>query len=102
MLRRQPTSTFFPYTTLFRSGQWLYFFSNRDHGKPQIWKMPSAGGPAVQVTKNGGWLGLESMDGRFLYFSRQAMAAEETADIWRDRKSTRLNSSHSSISYAVF
>jgi Tol biopolymer transport system component/DNA-binding winged helix-turn-helix (wHTH) protein len=53
-----------------RDGQWLYFASRRGAGRSrfQIWKLPVKGGSPVQVTKNGGIYGLESSDGRFLYF----------------------------------
>jgi Tol biopolymer transport system component len=47
--------------------RWLYFASDRT-GKEQIYKMPSAGGVAVQVTKGGGFPpAVESADGNFLY-----------------------------------
>lgn len=51
-----------------RDGRWIYFWSNRG-GSDNIWKMPSAGGKAEQVTKEGCVLpgGCESSDGRFLY-----------------------------------
>jgi len=50
-----------------RDGRWIYFQSDRS-GSPQIWKMPAEGGSARQVTKNGGWYGEESYDGKYLYF----------------------------------
>src|SRR2546430_13652486 len=76
MIRRPPRSTLFPYTTLFRSRQDLRHVL-RIPGKRHL--------PALR-------LGLEPLE-RF--------AAEERM-IEADRKSTRLNSSHSQISYAVF
>src|SRR2546429_5449973 len=60
MIRRPPRSTLFPYTTLFRSRQHVYFHRPQFHGN---------------------------------VLARQAVG---------DRKSTRLNSSHGYISYAVF
>src|SRR4051794_41318675 len=77
MIRRPPRSTLFPYTTLFRSS---------------IRRAPSdlAGctGPQLATTENG-----EVPPGaRRLQWERG----------FEDRKSTRLNSSHPSISYAVF
>src|SRR2546430_10313345 len=75
MIRRPPRSTLFPYTTLFRSS---------DRG--------FAGLPAVDrsgPSENGG-------PGSGLREEGKAIAAPG------DRKSTRLNSSHSQISYAVF
>jgi eukaryotic-like serine/threonine-protein kinase len=52
-----------------RDGQWIYFCSNRS-GTRQIWKMASAGGPAVQVTTLGGFDNIESPDGKFLYYAK--------------------------------
>ncbi len=46
-----------------RDGRWIYFGDDS-----QIWKVPVAGGPQLQVTKAGGDWGLESTDGRFLYY----------------------------------
>src|SRR2546430_11744938 len=74
MIRRPPRSTLFPYTTLFRS---------LHQGPPAL----RARGPPVRL--------------------RPARAAASTVlrarvQARRDRKSTRLNSSHSQISYAVF
>src|SRR5690554_7156019 len=72
MIRRPPRSTLFPYTTLFRSP----YFQHLQHlGFSAIMNFPTVG----------------LIDGRF----RQEL--EDT-----DRKSTRLNSSHVRISYAVF
>src|SRR5438309_5495261 len=75
MLRRPPRSTLFPYTTLFRSNQ----------------------------------LGLAAENRRLLQqlvYSRNEWASTFSSIpdyiLVQDRKSTRLNSSHSSISYAVF
>ena len=36
-------------------------------GEPQVWKMPVDGGEQVQVTPTGGFIAVESPDGRFLY-----------------------------------
>jgi len=52
-----------------RDGQWVYFSSRRT-GQWQIWKIPLAGGEAVQVTAKGGYVGFESTDGSELYFSK--------------------------------
>src|SRR5690348_17418706 len=77
MSRRPPRSTLFPYTTLFRS----HF---RRVGLGDIGQHPYA----AQVG-----------DGIELRLRHDLLAGEGVA---RDRKSTRLNSSHPSISYAVF
>jgi Tol biopolymer transport system component len=52
-------------------GKWIYFGSNRG-GNFQLWKMPSRGGEAVQITKKGGYAPLESSDGQFLYYARRS------------------------------
>src|SRR5688500_19870601 len=88
MLRRPPTSTLFPYTTLFRSeriGGRLHFPSCRaglGEGRPS----GSAGDPT----------------GDALPFGTNEAHAADAHPRATDRKSTRLNSSHLVISYAVF
>src|SRR3712207_8926219 len=81
MIRRPPRSTLFPYTTLFRSGR----------GGDRI---GGAGRPTHSAAA--------SADGREV--PRAARRLQELRKIVpdRDRKSTRLNSSHANISYAVF
>src|SRR2546430_7244982 len=74
MIRRPPRSTLFPYTTLFRS--------HHVRGRPR------RGGAPEPVLRLAGLALLE-----------QLLALDQGA---QDRKSTRLNSSHSQISYAVF
>ena len=59
-----------------RDGKWVYFTSRRT-GQYQIWKAPQAGGEEVQVTKTGGSVGFESIDGRSLIFSKS-----EDGGIW--------------------
>src|SRR2546422_6865877 len=84
MIRRPPRSTLFPYTTLFRS--------IADWGNHRI-RMIQGTGAITTVVGNGkeGFAG----DGR------NAKKAKLRNPIG-DRKSTRLNSSHGYISYAVF
>src|SRR5438128_3342410 len=82
MLQRPPSSTLFPYTTLFRSND---------------------GGANVSVNGGETWTGQA-------YPTAQLYHLATTRDVpchvcgaqQEDRKSTRLNSSHGSISYAVF
>src|SRR3712207_9251806 len=74
MIRRPPRSTLFPYTTLFRS-------------------LCQAKGITLSLV-NGADLDFSSAAGRFV--------ADALGSVARDRKSTRLNSSHANISYAVF
>ena len=59
-------------------GQSIYFRSNRS-GREEIWKMSRAGGPAVQVTREGAFEALESPDGKTLYFVR----ARSVNGLWR-------------------
>src|SRR2546428_1692159 len=76
MIRRPPRSTLFPYTTLFRS------LVGEVKGRPK------------------------HLYGIYQKMERQAISFEEVYDLAAvhllDRKSTRLNSSHDQISYAVF
>jgi Tol biopolymer transport system component/DNA-binding winged helix-turn-helix (wHTH) protein len=60
-----------------RDGKSIYFYSDRG-GSFQIWKIQLNGGPAVQITKNGGVFATESSDGRFLYYSKLGVAG-----IWK-------------------
>src|SRR5438477_2110004 len=83
MIRRPPRSTLFPYTTLFRSGE----------GKRE--RPRRAGARGGRGGRGGGPRGA-GRGGRM----RRGGAGREARG--RDRKSTRLNSSHMSISYAVF
>src|SRR5260221_6783419 len=84
MIRRPPRSTLFPYTTLFRSQVIVpALLEALDHPEP-------------------GW---RAMVAKFLLrYPREAIPPLVSLldDFERDRKSTRLNSSHTVISYAVF
>jgi Tol biopolymer transport system component/DNA-binding winged helix-turn-helix (wHTH) protein len=62
-----------------RDGKWIYFASPRS-GAWQVWKMPSAGGDAMQVTEHGGHTALESPDGKYLYYSKSPWPEPE---VWR-------------------
>src|SRR3712207_7225201 len=84
MIRRPPRSTLFPYTTLFRS-------------------------KARRVHRDGIWFqGLRYLDLTLAAYVGEAVTIRydprDLAEIrvFQDRKSTRLNSSHANISYAVF
>jgi dipeptidyl aminopeptidase/acylaminoacyl peptidase len=50
-------------------GKYIYFASDRS-GEQQIWKVPTEGGPAVQVTRQGGFVAFESGDGKYLYYCK--------------------------------
>src|SRR2546430_12393725 len=91
MIRRPPRSTLFPYTTLFRSSAnaappavaELFLDADRMSRRQVFHPQPARD-----------WLKSKSLpDGR---------DGRRRTRRWRDRKSTRLNSSHSQISYAVF
>jgi Tol biopolymer transport system component/serine/threonine protein kinase len=61
-----------------RDGRWIYFGSNRS-GRMEIWKMPADGGEARQVTKDGGSVAYESIDSKFLYYTK----GRNVVGIWR-------------------
>jgi 6-phosphogluconolactonase (cycloisomerase 2 family) len=61
-----------------QDGRWIYFVSELS-GNWEVWKIPSEGGEAVQVTRDGGGAPAVSPDGRYLYYSKGAVAAS----IWR-------------------
>src|SRR2546427_4821307 len=84
MIRRPPRSTLFPYTTLFRSD------------RTDMQRLASGHQAALNdlMERHGPKL--------FNYLIRCLQNEEDAADTAQDRKSTRLNSSHSQISYAVF
>ena len=50
-------------------GNWIYFGSNRT-GDWQLWKAPVEGGEPIRITKQGGREGVESGDGKFLYYTK--------------------------------
>lgn len=58
-------------------GKFIYFASNRD-GAWQTWKVPAAGGQPQQVIMNGGYLAMESPDGKWLYFTKA-----DDSGLWR-------------------
>ncbi len=64
-LTHEPSAEYDP--TWSRDGRWVYFFSERG-GSQQIWKIPSEGSEALQVTRNGGRYAVESWDGHDLYY----------------------------------
>jgi Tol biopolymer transport system component len=59
-----------------RDGRWLYF--ERDG---QVWKVPTGKGSPVQVTFKGGHRPMESPDGRFLYYAKEA--GGDFSTLWR-------------------
>src|SRR3712207_7954708 len=96
MIRRPPRSTLFPYTTLFRSPK---------HGAvwPGVSLLQPPDGPAIGQLEGlaqvaGALEAEEQIEG--LVAQGEDAGPEGVLDL--DRKSTRLNSSHANISYAVF
>src|SRR3712207_8853203 len=82
MIRRPPRSTLFPYTTLFRS-------------------IGRGSGESIQMSFQGaGWVLVQPSEGRPVVPAGGSSGGGGL--LGQDRKSTRLNSSHANISYAVF
>src|SRR5438445_6164586 len=86
MFRPHSTSTLFPYTTLFRSCFGLRQAAWQSHPPPVRRLQAARGGGARPLSR-----------GSFLPFAAGLLRKRK-----KDRKSTRLNSSHANISYAVF
>src|SRR5256885_8863251 len=91
MIRRPPRSTLFPYTTLFRS-----LALPREHPGHAAGGTEVAPGPAEKIPDFAA--GPVAVVGQRVDHDRHAMGSIAL----EDRKSTRLNSSHLVISYAVF
>src|SRR3989449_4139648 len=94
MIRRPPRSTLFPYTTLFRSIRSLELRANGAEMRDPIMERGGTGEdyPTILVAAQ-----------RATYDTARAKRGWTlTKGAVRDRKSTRLNSSHGYISYAVF
>src|SRR3712207_7910321 len=92
MIRRPPRSTLFPYTTLFRSIRDVLGNESPVVLSREVYVTAALVGATVFVVLSGLGLERESALGAGLL----------VALVVRDRKSTRLNSSHANISYAVF
>src|SRR3712207_8534518 len=91
MIRRPPRSTLFPYTTLFRSEAWVR--AALAQSQPDLGRMLASAEQAAA----------ETPQSPHAHWARALAAAQEgNTEGARDRKSTRLNSSHANISYAVF
>src|SRR3712207_8172289 len=87
MIRRPPRSTLFPYTTLFRSHLHAEVFAYRIFAGEVLSRHRLVNDDGAPV---------------FLRLLLGERATAEHRNPYRDRKSTRLNSSHANISYAVF
>src|SRR3712207_8869219 len=93
MIRRPPRSTLFPYTTLFRSAA-----LQADLDRAALPCLARAAHDLVERDEVGRAAQVRGEPA----FGEGAETAAEVADVRVDRKSTRLNSSHANISYAVF
>src|SRR3712207_8568413 len=87
MIRRPPRSTLFPYTTLFRSP---HEGEDDQHGDDRLGEREHHLQEDGQLTRSIEPGGLEQL------------VRDADHELAQDRKSTRLNSSHANISYAVF
>src|SRR3712207_7887573 len=90
MIRRPPRSTLFPYTTLFRSQE----------AADVVARLALVEDLAEHLHARDDGLARLRVDADDLH--RVARVDDALLDAARDRKSTRLNSSHANISYAVF
>src|SRR3712207_7295880 len=91
MIRRPPRSTLFPYTTLFRS--------NNANQLAHVTGFLDRAPDHAEITAGGRRLGDR---GFFVEPTVVAGLRQDDELVQKDRKSTRLNSSHANISYAVF
>src|SRR5688572_31828216 len=95
MLRRPPRSTLFPYTTLFRSVV---------QSTVVLGNLATYDAPAVFLLALSAWVVVRTdrMNALAVLLAAPPAALAFGVKYASDRKSTRLNSSHSQISYAVF
>src|SRR3712207_7921445 len=87
MIRRPPRSTLFPYTTLFRSSLGGPFACLNEARYGIIWGTMGAARDCYECA---------------LEYAKERVQFDKPIAAFQDRKSTRLNSSHANISYAVF
>src|SRR3712207_9519628 len=102
MIRRPPRSTLFPYTTLFRSAD-RAVPTDRGDAPAEVFVDPL--GPHAHLRAVVAAFRAKAHLRRMLVFEvfadDGALGHDPAAVVERDRKSTRLNSSHANISYAV-
>src|SRR3712207_8288071 len=95
MIRRPPRSTLFPYTTLFRSSRdFNYAIILRSEVHQSLSDLSQRDLTVLRAQ-------LEKANGDLLIFASNVLVPT-AKKLAADRKSTRLNSSHANISYAVF
>ena len=95
-----PAEDKWPYWS--HDGKWIYFSSTRT-GREEIWKMPSNGGEALQITRNSGDTPQESADGKYLYYMK---GWPEAVSVWRasvdgNQEAKVLDSVHSEGQWTV-
>src|SRR3712207_7805329 len=95
MIRRPPRSTLFPYTTLFRSPFWALLAPTA----VGVFAFPTVAATLLPLLVVPSGVGVAYAG---LVAGLALAASAVAARVGRDRKSTRLNSSHANISYAVF
>src|SRR5688572_32445380 len=99
MIRRPPRSTLFPYTTLFRSCWSAYSMGTEHEGfaSNPAWYTDAMYNASSALTRaKANKYGIPKDRNHIIAHGQKGFSG------WVDRKSTRLNSSHSQISYAVF
>src|SRR3712207_7714302 len=97
MIRRPPRSTLFPYTTLFRSSAWSAGMDLKEYFRET--EAQGLKGTRKAQRESYGWFR------RLRWLHKPTIAMVNGwcfGGAFGDRKSTRLNSSHANISYAVF
>src|SRR3989449_5838756 len=102
MIRRPPRSTLFPYTTLFRSLLPLHLTADQlEHGRVRLGERRAPINHASIFATRRSWRPPSNAVSSHLCKISIPSSSLTNRD-GRDRKSTRLNSSHGYISYAVF
>src|SRR5256885_10984687 len=100
MIRRPPRSTLFPYTTLFRSEGGATARIMLIQAAANAWNVPTSECSAANSVITHKPSGRKTTYGKVAEAAARLTPPEKPA--LKDRKSTRLNSSHLVISYAVF
>src|SRR3712207_8865586 len=100
MIRRPPRSTLFPYTTLFRSLALVHVLQHREDVDEVVALDHLVLGPLGPVVRD--HLAERPAAVPLVGLRGRVVEGDRLLDDPQDRKSTRLNSSHANISYAVF
>src|SRR5690349_22378757 len=98
MLQRHPRSTLFPYTTLFRSGRG----DGRASALPAVYLVADPACSAALPASQAASLPRHALVAAAWHARQPELLRRGAGHLPEDRKSTRLNSSHVEISYAVF